>query len=242
MNFRKLNQAGIDSFTSHLMKLKDEPRTAPPHHLLADPATSEEMPFAIQDRDIRFSDRVSLGSYLKHVLADHKATVLHDSGLWSGLALHWFDQLCSPRADGQRRPGEKARYILDSRRSAYRHLIWASWWAVETYGDTGKYLILPARTGEYPLEFGGGDVMGQIAANQMTTGSTAVIELGRRLYADAETGRQRRGSGGKGAGSPRRLVQVLRQFELTYDFSSMDVETLAALLPAEFRVRLKGGT
>ena len=81
--------------------------------------------------------------------------------------------------------------------------------------------------------------MGQIGANQMTTASPSVIQLGKMLYAAPDTGRQRKGSSGKGAGSPRRFVQILRQFEMTYDFSSMSAEALAAMLPKEFEGRLK---
>ena len=109
---------------------------------------------------------------------------------------------------------------------------------MSTYGDDGRYLLVPAKVGQHPLEFGGGEIMGQIAANQMTAGSATVIRLGRRLYADPANGHQRAGSSGKGAASPRRFIQVLRHFELTYDFSSMGDEALAELLPEEFEGRL----
>lgn len=87
------------------------------------------------------------------------------------------------------------------------------------------------QTGAHPLEFGGGEVVGQLAANQMTTGGETIIKQGRQLYSDPNTGRQRRGSGGAAAGLPRSFIHVLRQLELNYDFCSMNTNTASKLLP-----------
>jgi hypothetical protein len=236
--FRRLSPPGLRSFETWLGQLRQDGRISPPKELLSNPHTSEELGFEFEPASRHFGTRAELGSWLARNLEQHAGSILYDEGFWSALALHLFDEICAPRTNGVRTPGESARYLFDSKRKAYRHLIWAAWWAMRTYGEDGQYLLVPSNLGQHPLEFGGGELMGQIAANQMTAGSAAVIRLGRRLYADPITGHQRKGSSGKGASSPRRFIQVLRQFELTYDFSSMTDANLAKLLPAEFASRL----
>lgn len=235
MLLRSLNRHGIDAFRQHVELLRTGHNAPTPLHLLENPDFSRPLPFEFEPKDADgFGNRAEMGAYLASVLDNVRGQILHDEGFWSAMGLKWFDHLCPPRADGTRKPGENARYVLEPHRRAYRHLVWGSWWAIDRYGEDGRYLLLPITIGEHPLEFGGGEVMGQIGANQMTTSAPSVIRLGRMLYADPLTGRQRRGSGGKGRGSPRRFVKVLRQFQLTYDFGSMDESKLKALLPKEF--------
>lgn len=235
MVLRRLNRSGIDAFQKYIELSRAGHRQPAPVHLLDDPETSQALSFDFDPVDADgFNDRAEMGTYLVRALGDVGGQILHDEGFWSALGLRWFDQLCVQRSDGSRKPGENARYVLESQRRAYRHLAWGAWWAIDQFGEDGEYLLLPITIGEHPLEFGGGEVMGQIGANQMTTSAPSVIRLGRILYADPSTGRQRRGSGGKGRGSPRRFVKVLRQFQLTYDFGSMDESTLKGLLPKEF--------
>jgi len=238
MSFRKLNEEGLARFTDWIHQLKSDGSLSIPKHLLTDPATSELLKFAFSPVEQEFSDRAKLGAWLNTNLSGHEAEILYDAGFWSALALFWFDQICAQRADGKRKPGEVARYVFDGRRKNYRHLIWATWWAINSYGADGRYLLLPVSAKDNPLEFGGGEVMGQIAANQMTTSSSVVIRLGRKLYSDPQTDRQNKGSSGKGADSPRRFVKVLRQFQLTYDFDAMTDDAIEGLLPKEFEQRL----
>ena len=238
MKFRKLNEEGVAQFGHWIVSLNANPKSEPPWSLLSNPATSEETAFELPLAGRVFEDRAELGEWLTDALKDHASEVLSDAGFWSSVALVLIDQICAPRADGARKPGEMARYVFEPQRKSYRHLVWAAWWAINTYGENGRYLLMPVSNRDYPLEFGGGEIMGQIAANQMTTSSQTVIRLGRRLYEDPETKRQSKGSSGKGADSPRRLIQVLRQFQLTYDFESMSDDALAGLLPKEFSKRL----
>jgi hypothetical protein len=55
-----------------------------------------------------------------------------------------------------------------------------------------------------------------------------------KLYIDPETGQAKRGAAGKGNGSARRLVKVLKQFDLTYYREDMDADEIISLLPDEF--------
>lgn len=55
-----------------------------------------------------------------------------------------------------------------------------------------------------------------------------------RLYFDEELQRTKRGSGGKSAGTPRRLMGFFRQIELNYDLASIKADRFWAMLPREF--------
>jgi hypothetical protein len=61
-----------------------------------------------------------------------------------------------------------------------------------------------------------------------------VVELATHLYYDSKSGTTKKGSGGKGGGSPRRLVDILRQFDVTWDLYAMSLKEFWTILPKEF--------
>jgi len=78
-----------------------------------------------------------------------------------------------------------------------------------------------------------GDVVEQMAARPQLVTSRAVVGVATHLYY-AGDGSLRRGAGGKGPGSARRLGDVLMQFDRTFDLHSMDGTQLLEMLPPEF--------
>lgn len=152
-------------------------------------------------------------------------------GEWSWLALQFFDLLC-PASNGKRKVREDARYLLlpEDFRKAYRHLL------------AGPFLLFMAHR-DHPEEIRGllatrpdapGEVYEQLASRKFLITSRAVVSVATRLYLDPSTGRLKRGAGGDRAGTPRRLGDVLQQFDKTYDLQAMTPETLIELLPGEF--------
>lgn len=75
----------------------------------------------------------------------------------------------------------------------------------------------------------------QIAAYQELVTNPSVVELTTRLYYDPKTATTKAGAGGKGPGSPRRLVTVLNQFDLTWDLYAATADELVKLLSGEFK-------
>jgi hypothetical protein len=124
--FRKLNDEGLTRFTEWV--LGGAPGV-PPSNLLTDPVTSQPLPATINPAALTFRDRYQFGQYLVDLLAPlDMAAMSHDRGLWSALALLWFDQLCPTSAGGQRKVEKEYRYILSADfRHYYRHLVRSPW-------------------------------------------------------------------------------------------------------------------
>lgn len=158
-------------------------------------------------------------------------TELLAAGEWSWLSLQLFEMLC-PETDGRRKVREDARYLLlpEDFRKAHRHLL------------AGPFLLFMAHQ-NHPNAIKGllatrpdapGEIYEQLASRKFLITSLAVVSVVTRLYLDDSKGGLKRGAGGDGAGTPRRLGDVLQQFDKTYDLQAMTPENLAELLPKEF--------
>jgi len=230
--FRKLNEEGMRRFSEWLAA---GAVGMPPIHLLADPETSDPMSVAISPALRTFADRFEFGEYLNGLLAPlDPATISHDRGLWSALAIVWFDQLCPRGAAGGRKVEKEYRYILSADyRHYYRHLVRSPWQLVRDHGENSKFLLLAPAASEHPLRRHG-EILEQLGGRQFVLGSRPVIAEASKLYSDPATGRPLRGVSGSGRGSVRRLALVLQQFDLTFDSQNMASGALLKLLPKEF--------
>jgi hypothetical protein len=79
-----------------------------------------------------------------------------------------------------------------------------------------------------------GDIVEQLASRQELVTNRAVVGAATKLYYDATRMAARRGAGGKGPGSPRRLADILNQLDLTWDLYAIADDDLISKLPAEF--------
>ncbi|MBP0114370.1 hypothetical protein [Bradyrhizobium vignae] len=231
--FRKLNDEGMARFTEWLTAGAGG---IPPVHLLADPETSASIGHTIHPASSRiFTNRYEFGQYLIQLLSPFDpAAIPQDRGLWTALAIVWFDQLCPAGANGQRKVEKEYRYILSrDYRHYYRHLVRSPWQLVRDHGEASKLLLLAPTDGEHPLRRHG-EILEQLGGRQFVLGSRPIIAEASRLYTDAATGRPLKGVSGSGRGSVRRLALVLRQFDLTFDPETMSPGQLLGLLPKEF--------
>lgn len=154
-----------------------------------------------------------------------------DSGAWSWLTLYLFETLC-PEKDGTRKLREDARYLLEAGdyRKAYRHLLTGPFLLMQAHREDAESVRgLLATSPDAP-----GEVYEQLAARKYTVTSRAVVQVATCLYLDQTTFKLKRGAGGSAAGSPRRLSEVLQQFDLTYDLQEIPAARLLGLLPKEF--------
>jgi hypothetical protein len=183
-----------------------------------------------------FKDRYQFGRYLVELLAAYDPHLIsYNRGLWSWLAALFFEQLAPPDAEGKRALRRPYVYILSESRLDYRHLVRNAWYLVRTHGAEARYLLESMRSDDPAPLSRQSSLLEELAGRQFVISSPTLIAAGRRLYTDPRTGRQRRGAGAKGKGSPRRLALIANQLALTYDIHNMSIDQFMKILPGEFR-------
>lgn len=227
MKLRRLNNTGISHFVGWLDSLRAGEKDPAPLHLLEYAEFSEELEWDVDVDDRAFQNRYELGQYLVDRLAgcDQRA-IQNDAGLWTWLALFWFDRLCPAEPDGGRKPLRNDNYILSDRhRDYHRHAIRTTWLFVREHGQTVHFVF------SNPLSKRG-EVTEQLTARPYFLSCRGLMEAASHLYNDPNRGTWKRGAAGNRPGSVRRFAGVLKQFELTYDLYSMDRDEILSILPA----------
>lgn len=232
MNLSRLKPSGIALFGEYLDLLTSEPKRAPPLELLNSTEHSEVLA-AVEVIPASPANRLEMSAMIDQlVVSSGLSEVEKDVGVWVWLTLFYFDVLCPATTEGERKPRERAAYIPEPNnfQRYYRHLL------------LGAYLIYRSNKDDLPRAMAFlckqpsviDDVVAQIAARQEYITNRSVVELTTRLYFDPATGTLRRGAGGKGKGSPRRLADILGQYDVTWDLYSMTTAEFLAVLPEEF--------
>ncbi len=230
MKIRKLNKAGLKEFERFITNLRNGGQQNTPAYLMTDPSTSESLGWDLDLTKSEFSNRYELGMYLAEKLADKDIQlVIGDSGFWSSLALFWFDQLCTQKTDGSRKPSMVYNYILsENYNHRPRHAIFTTWQLVDLYGEFSHYLLsrgLPVR----------GELIEQLMARQYFLSCEGVIQAASTLYFDPERQTFKKGAAGRtSAGCVYRFVNWLQQLEINYDLFSISSDDLIDLMPKEF--------
>lgn len=176
--------------------------------------------------------RLQLGEILFDTFKNSKnlSNLKSDQGLWSWLAAAWMSTLFE-KSPKSAKIGEQARWILDKQKTRYyRHLLAGPFFIYsQHYPEPSKALSILAGSPIIP-----GELVGQIAATSDIAYSVGA-EIATILYIDSKTGKAKKGSGGAGPGSPRRLTAAyLNQIDLTIDYRGMTAENVIQLLPKEF--------
>jgi hypothetical protein len=229
---RKLNDEGVRRFREFI---REGAVGTPPLDLLSNPETSGSLSADIAPSGKIFEDRYEFGCYLDKLLQPlNAASISHDQGLWSAMALLWFDQICPASSSGERNPDKEYRYILSrDYRHYYRHAARSPWQLVRAHGELAKFLLISPKESAHPLSVHG-EILEQVGGRQQILGSHPIIAAASKLYYDRNSNRPKTGVAGSGRGSARRFGLVLRQLDLTYDPESMSEEDLISLLPSEF--------
>lgn len=230
---RRLNQSGIERFSLFLDSLRTDTPQDRPVEILTDQLTSEELECQIYIENRSFANRLEAARYLDEKFdSSGLRGVERDRGLWAWLSLFYFEQLCPADNHGRRKPGELARWVpeVNNYQRYYRHLLAGPYRIYRAHRDRPeRALALLCNPLDRP-----GDIVEQLASRQEIVTNKAVIETATELYIDPSTRKPRRGAGGKGRGSARRLAAVLNQLDLTFDLYALDKEALLKLLPPEF--------
>lgn len=154
---------------------------------------------------------------------------LTNTGLWAWLAFVLRDVLFPIGRQGTREIGEIYRWLPsdpNDYQKAQRHLVRMPVTLLATLGRNADHLLC----GKPSIH---GEVREQLTSQQemFHPGFQAVA---RALYFDDATHGLKRGAGGKGPGSPRKLARVRKQFDVTWDLFAIPPNALLQMLPKEF--------
>jgi hypothetical protein len=229
---RKLNDKGVAGFAQWIT---DGAEGALPLGLLVDPETSDKLSVPVFPSQHAFKDRLEFGAYLVDLLKGLDArTISRDVGLWSALALVWFDLLCPTEKSGMRKVDKGYRYILSgSFQTYYRHLVRSPWQLYRDHGENARFMLVRPREVANPLSIHG-EILEQFGGRQRVMGSKPIIRAANYMYIDQATGRPRKGVAGAGPGAALRFGKVVRQLDLTFDPEIMSPDEFIAILPKEF--------
>jgi hypothetical protein len=219
----------MKQFRDYLSQLRAGDTNPVPHALLLDPATSEPLQGNIDVDQVKLGSKLEAVKYLSEKFKGVTG-VDHNEGLWSWLALFYFDQLCPADASGKREAREDARYIPGTGwRKYYRHLLAAPFRVYRNQGDDARLLLLD------PVDKLG-DIWEQLASRQEIITNLGILGSATLLYLDTKKDRLKRGvaSTKRKPGTLRRFVDLIQQLDLTYDLYSMEPSDIMGLLPAEF--------
>lgn len=229
---RAFNDEGAARFHTYLQRIRDGAKEPPPSWLLNDPSSSVAIAPTAEIEPKSFNSRFEFGQYLGTTLGPlGRRAISHHHALWTWLSLYFFDELCPLSADGTRRVLEDAVYIVPAtynHQRYYRHIARTSWLTVSDHKENAKVLLAGAERGSRS------EIFEQIASRQGMLGNQTIVASAFELYFDKSKGSVKRGAGGKGAGSPRRLAAIVQQLELTYDLAACTTSQLLELLPKEF--------
>ena len=198
------------------------------------------------DTDFQFSNKYELGKYLVENFGDITEEDLYqDSGFWTWICFLYLEQLVERKRNGAPIYRKHWNYMLTPKGHksslAYRHRIFAWYYAFLNYGDKSKLFL----SDDEP--FAQGDTIEQLLSTNWAL--TQHFDLFYDLYFDEKTGRAKKGSlnqlptkdskktKGKyaGSGKMRRLLKVLQQIDTVYITHKLSKEDIKEIIGDEFK-------
>jgi hypothetical protein len=227
---RALNTSGIEAFRAYLQEIRNGAEFRPNPAVLYLDEFSHRVPRAIEVESRTFASKYEAAEYLAGTLAS-LPDLGDTTGLWSWLALFYFDQLSPVGPEGTRRPREDYHYIPSSETGGWqrdRHLLAGPTKLFTMHGRNARLLL------HLPIHQHGTFVYDLGFRRDLIT-NRGLIEAIDLLYWDPKRKRRKRGAtSDRHPGNLRRLIAVIQQLDFNYDLHGMRAEEILQLLPAEF--------
>lgn len=228
---RALNSNGIAAFRAILQQIREGAELDDPQDILYSDEHSHGLPRAVEIEARTFARKFDAASYIAGLLTDLSGAA-EDPGLWSWLALFYFDQLSPVDDAGQRRPREDYHYIpatsADSGWQRERHLLAGPYRLYTIHGRNARLLLHP------PVHQHGAFIYNLGFRRDLIT-NRGLLEAIDLLYWDAKRDRPKRGTTTESRpGNLRRLITVVQQLDFNYDLYGMRADEILRLLPPEF--------
>jgi hypothetical protein len=228
---RILNDRGVEAFRDFLRRIRagEEFRQNPALLYVDDYSLPMPQPIRIEPR--RFASKHAAAAYLSDVLAPIESPSLASGvGLWSWLALFYFDQLSPVATDGRRRPRDDYHYIPATTHgwTHDRHLLAGPYSLYMLHGRRARLLLYP------PVHQHGRFVYDLGWRRDLIT-NRGLVDAIDTLYWNAKTNRPKRGATTQSRpGNLRRFITVVQQLDFNYDLFGMSATEILGLLPPEF--------
>ncbi len=239
MIVRRFNESGIQSFREYLDAARLDPELPPPQGLLQDEKLTENVGGMMRVDRRSFTNRRDAAVYLNDRLSPlDDEEVRNDAGLWTWLALFFFDEICPP-VDGRRKVRNDYLYVYEphNQRHFYRHLLFLAWRILKASPSHNRlFLDTPASSLD--------KITQTVFASLYITRIPCIFDVLDRLYWDCDRDRPRKGIAVGPKVAPgdltHRLPVRIRQLEKTFDLQSLTADQLIELLGDEFRPTFKG--
>lgn len=234
MNLGRFNDQGVAIFQAFLDSCTTTQPLPYPESALTDSTQSESIDNGVTLEQRSFATRFELAEYLhsRFNAADFRPAQA-DKALWSWIACFYFQQICPKKGDAWS-PGAAARWIPQSSdwRRYYRHLVAGPYGIYRAHQDNPKraLAVLCQRPGRP------GDLVEQLASRQEIVTNPGILQAATYYFVDEIAGIQRKTANSKGRGGARRFIDVLKQFDVTWDLSALSGGDLLQMLPKEFTV------
>lgn len=231
VSVRAFNEEGLVEFERIISEIRNGAMKEVPSTLLFDEQFSEAYEPIINIENVDYKNKSELVSYLVSQLNLRTSKHLYfNTGIWTWLSAFYFDNICPVDGNGKRKVNESAFYVLKDPKNYtkyYRHLLAYPCRLYSELDQSSKIFLIGTfqKRGEITEQFG---AYQEIALNK------GILDAANILYWDDTTENLKRGAAGKGAGSARRLVRIIRQYQMTYDLNTMKGEEIVDLLPNEF--------
>jgi len=230
-SIRSFNEEGINEFERIISEIRNSNMKNIPEDLLYDEQYSETHEPVINVERVDYKNKNELVPYLVSQLNLKLNKQLYfDKGMWTWLSAFFFNNICPADGNGKRKVNETAFYILRDPRNYtkyYRHLLAYPCRLYSELAESSKIFLIGTfqKRGEITEQFG---AYQEIALNK------GILDAANQMYWDNVSGNLKKGAAGKGGGSARRFVRIIRQYQLTYDLNSMQGNQIVSLLPSEF--------
>ena len=228
MKLRAFNEEGIYKMKEFLLSLSSNTPLDYPEGILESKDYSDVLDLDFNDDLSKCQTRLELGKQLYEIFNGQE---ISDKGVWTWLSLKLFLTLC-PLVKGKRKPYAMHRWIPENKYNTYyRHLLAGPYNIYKSYIKyPRKALSLLCNPPNKP-----GELAEQLASRQEIVTNHSITGAATKLYINPKTNKFKKGAGGSGLGSPRRLADIMNQFDLTWDLYMMDEDQIYNMLPSEFK-------
>jgi hypothetical protein len=226
---RSLNPRGIEEFRGFLQQIRNGAEFRANPAILYIDDYSPRLTRTVEIEPRTFASKFEAAEYLGGVLSEVGASA-EDVGLWSWLALFYFDQLSPVDGDGKRRPREDYHYIPSTESGWHRdrHLLAGPYKLFSVHRRNARLLLHP------PVHQHGAFIY-DLGFRRDLISNKGLIEAIDLLYWDSKRNRPKRGATTTSRpGNLRRLITVVQQLDFNYDLYGMRAEEILRLLPPEF--------